>query len=215
MSNFDPEASYNQFKLKELPNSKIILSEECYKKMLSRINMCALSGDELLEYGTFLYGSEIAPNVIYFYHPSQENDYVPRKGEFQITGTRMHKELLINVERNMYECIAHVHTHPKASDVWQYFSYQDYYAIKSLQLNFQPSDGGKIIFFGGLLTVSEKGRPLEDEISFIVYDDKVKEFYKITNIVVKSHGVEYPLKKKKGKTVMNYEYKLCKSPKLI
>ena len=54
----------NQFELPELPNGRIILSEEVYIRFSGVINLCAFSGNKNLEYGTILYGKEIEPNVL-------------------------------------------------------------------------------------------------------------------------------------------------------
>ena len=43
----------NHFGFRELPHSKIILSEKSYIRLAGDINLCALSGEKQLEYGTF------------------------------------------------------------------------------------------------------------------------------------------------------------------
>ena len=187
----------NHFGFRELPHSKIILSEECYTRLVGDINLCALSGEEELEYGTFLYGKEIKPNVIYFDVPSDYNDYEPKYREFNVNvdsngkELMMHKELIQRIEKSIYDCIAHIHTHPFIGGTSRMFSNQDLRMIKSLQQNFQPANGTKKYFFGGLLTVGAKNTSETDEISFVFYDENYG-WYKITNINVLLNNEEIP-----------------------
>jgi len=69
------EGATNHFNFPELPGGKIILSERAYIRLSADINLCAYSGKKELEYGTFLYGREIAPNTILFDSPSAFDDY--------------------------------------------------------------------------------------------------------------------------------------------
>ncbi len=179
----------NHFNFRELPGGKIILTEEAYTRLSGAINLCALSGKEEKEYGTFLYGNEIENNVILFDKPSEFDDYEPTTREFNVNTDSngnelgMHKELIINSEGDKYNCIAHIHTHPYIGGTCRFFSNQDLSMVRSLQSNFQPSSGKKKYFFGGLLTVGVDNKPESDEISFVFYDDNYG-WYKITNIYV-------------------------------
>ena len=192
----------NHFEFIELPNAKIILSNQVYIRLLADINLCAYSGSEGLEYGTMLYGKEIKPNIIYFDIPSETDDYTPASREFDINDTKMYKELINNIEFSKYDCIAHVHTHPYIGGTCRYFSNQDLLTIKNLQEGFQPSNGTKKYFFGGLLTVDPSNIGKEDEISFIYYDENAKNFYKITNISVLNDNNEIPFQKREGKPIV-------------
>ena len=104
----------NQFNFPELPNSRIILSAEVYTRLLADINLCAFSGNKELEYGTFLYGKEIKPNIIYFDIPSKHDDYEPSFREFEVNTDKngneleMHKELIKILDKKKikyYSCI--------------------------------------------------------------------------------------------------------------
>ncbi len=103
----------NHFGFRELPHSKIILSEECYARLARNISLCALSSNQELEYGTILYGNEIEPNVVYFDIPSDYDDYEPKYREFDINldregkESKMYKELTQRIEKSKYDCIAH------------------------------------------------------------------------------------------------------------
>ena len=136
MANDILDGATNQFNFPELPNSRIILSEEVYTRLLGDINLCAFSGNKELEYGTFLYGKEIKPNVIYFYIPSKYDDYEPRFREFEVNTDKygnelnMHKELMYNINQSKYDCIAHVHTHPYIGGTCRFFSNQDLRTIQ-------------------------------------------------------------------------------------
>ena len=208
MANNILNGATNQFNFPELPNSRIILSEEVYTRLSADINLCAFSGSKELEYGTFLYGKEIKPNVIYFDIPSKHDDYEPSFREFEVntdkTGNelKMHKELITNIEESNYDCIAHIHTHPYIGGTCRFFSNQDLRTIQTLQRKFQPNNGKKKYFFGGLLTVGPENTTETDEISFVFYDEN-GGWYKITNITVFLNNQEVPFKREGQKPKMS------------
>ncbi len=208
MDNNTLTGATDQFNFPELPNSKIILSEEVYRRLSADINLCALSGNKELEYGTFLYGKEIGPNIIYFSTPSRYDDYEPSFRELDVNTDkngnelRMHKELIYNIEQSNYDCIAHIHTHPYIGGTCRFFSNQDLRTIQRLQINFQPSNGKEKYFFGGLLTVGPENIQEMDEISFVFYD-KNGRWYKITNIAVRLNNQEVPFKREEQKPKMS------------
>ena len=194
------EGATNHFEFNELPNGKIILSESVYTRLMADINLCAFSGNKELEYGTLLYGKEIRPNVIYFDSPSKYDDYVPMRREFDVNFNKdgkqsnMHKELMMKIANPIYDCIAHVHTHPYIGGTCRFFSNQDLKMIQDLQRDFQPSDGHRVNFLGGLLTVGPENISETDEISFVFYDEN-NGWFKITNISVYLNDEEIPFQK--------------------
>ena len=197
----------NQFNFPELPNGRIILSEEVYARLSGDINLCAFSGNKELEYGTLLYGKEIEPNVIYFDVPSKYDDYVPSFRVFDVNTnengetSKMYQEMMQNINGDKYDCIAHIHTHPYIGGTCRFFSNQDLRMIKSLQTDFQPDNGKHKYFFGGLLTVSPDNDAENDEISFAYYD-KNHGWYKITNISVFLNNQEVPFKREEQRPKM-------------
>jgi len=197
----------NQFMFKELPNSRIILSEKCFIRLSGDINLCAFSGERELEYGTFLYGKEIKPNVIYFDIPSKFDNYIPSYREFNVNTREMLEEKEKHVNESIYDCIAHIHTHPYIGGTCRLFSNQDLKMIKELQLEHQPNDGRKKYFFGGLLTVSSKNTFDTDEINFVFYDDNNDSWYKITNITVFINNREISFKKIVNRPTMQFNDK--------
>ena len=196
----------NQFEFKELPNSRIILSEECFARLSGDINLCAFSGNQELEYGTFLYGKEIKPNIIYFDMPSNFDNYTPSYREFSVNTPEMLEEKYRIVNGNTYDCIAHVHTHPYIGGTCQFFSNQDLRVLKTLQLCHQPNDGRKKYFFAGLLTVSPENIFENDEISFVFYDENNNDWYKITNITIFTDNQEISFNKRGNRPVMQLNY---------
>lgn len=200
------QGATNHFNFKELPNSRIVLSEECYIRLSGDINLCAFSGDKQLEYGTFLYGKEIQPNVIYFDCPSKKEDYLPQSRAFDPSFnargeiSNMHNEFVNMIDDTRYDCFAHIHTHPYIGGTCRYFSNQDLRTIKTLQTDFQPSNNQKKYFFGGLLTVGPENLAETDEISFVFNDNG--DWYKITNIMVFINGKEYSFARELGKPKM-------------
>jgi hypothetical protein len=203
MSNDILQGATNQFNFPELPNSKIILSEKCFIRLSGDINLCAFSGSKELEYGTFLYGKEIEPNVIYFDIPSEYDNYTPSYREFDVNTPEMIGEKEKHVNGTKYNCIAHIHTHPYIGGTCRFFSNQDLRTIKKLQLEHQPDDGRKKFFFGGLLTVSSENLPEKDEISFVFYDENHQKYYKLTNINVLMNKQEIPFNKVNNRPVMD------------
>lgn len=197
----------NQFDFPELPNSRVILSNEVYIRLAGEINLCAFSGNKELEYGTLLYGKEIQPNVIYFDIPSKHDDYVPTKRVFDVNVngngemSEMYKEMIKNITEERYDCIAHIHTHPYIGGTCRFFSNQDLSMVKTLQTDFQPDNGKKNFFFGGLLTVGPENTAETDEISFVFYDEN-NGWYKITNITVFLNNQEVPFKREQQKPKM-------------
>lgn len=200
MSNDILTGATNQFNFRELPHSRIILSEEVYTRLSGDINLCAFSGNKELEFGTILYGREIQPNVIYFDIPSSYDDYVPTKRVFDINMnekseiSQMYKELINAINGKKYNCIAHVHTHPYIGGTCRYFSNQDLKMVETLQRDFQPKNGEKKYFFGGLLTVGPENTADSDEISFVFWDEN-NGWYKITNITACLNNEEIPFKR--------------------
>jgi len=209
MSEIFLQGATNQFSFPELPNSKIILSEEVYARLAGNINLCAFSGNNELEYGTILYGKEIEPNVIYFDYPSKYDDYVPTRRVFDINVnengeiSEMYNELITNIKGLKYDCIAHIHTHPYIGGTCRFFSNQDLNMIKNLQTDFQFNEKNKKYFFGGLLTVGPENISETDEISFVFYDDN-NGWYKITNIMVYVDNQEIPFVREEQKPKMRF-----------
>ena len=82
------------------------------------------------------------------------------------------------------------------------FSNQDLRTIQTLQKKFQPDNGKKKYFFGGLLTVGPENTSETDEISFVFYDEN-GGWYKITNITVFLNNQEVPFKRGENKPKMS------------
>lgn len=114
----------------------------------------------------------------------------------------MHKELMNNINQSKYDCIAHIHTHPYIGGTCRFFSNQDLRTIQTLQKNFQPNNGNKKYFFGGLLTVGEENTGETDEISFVFYDENFG-WHKITNITVFLNNQEVSFKREGQKNKMS------------
>jgi len=113
----------------------------------------------------------------------------------------MLRELHQNINNPKYNCIAHIHTHPYIGGTCRFFSNQDLRTIRSLQDGFQPSDGRKVYFLGGLLTVGKGNNPDDDEISFVFHDDN-HGWYKVTNITVMQNNTEIPFARTNNRTKM-------------
>lgn len=117
----------------------------------------------------------------------------------------MYKELINAIDGKMYNCIAHVHTHPYIGGTCRYFSNQDLRMLETLQKDFQSENGEKKYFFGGLLTVSPENTADSDEISFVFWDEN-NGWYKITNITAYLNNKEISFERSAGKPKMRLQH---------
>lgn len=196
---------YNENEFKSANNFKVVLSEECYTRLLGDANLCGLHmGSDFNEYGTMLYGllkqDQNDNYIFHFITPSEFDDYTPNSKRLNLNTTEMQKELIENAIKkdSPYNCIAHVHTHPYLDITSKFLSEEDLHFYETYFSNWenQAQQNGEILnSLSCLITISASNIPAEDDISFIYYDTNANQFYNIPNISVIMHGQEIPLNK--------------------
>lgn len=191
-------ANINQFNFKELQDSEIMMTQECYIRLMSILNV---TGFQIGEHKCFLYGKEIAPNKILLTDTNKFDDYITTgkgsknpsdHGVYMESSSNIAKELLTKLKANEENFIVcDIHTHPSGisdGDDYRYFSGTDLQsaidfstALKKLAPN--------VKFINGLISVdNNKGNSV---ISF-VWCDNGSQFYKLRNVsIVEKQGDQY------------------------
>ena len=186
-------AHIQQLEFRNNNNIRIILSEECYKKLLYYIHLCGVhTGKENFEYGTILYGNIKGKNgesKIYFDVPSKINDYVFESMKLNVYTGAMVDELIENIidDDASYDCIAHIHTHPYIDETSRFLSDEDltdYRGNYTSINNIAKMKEKKIYTLAGLLTVSPDHLDDKADISFVIYEPDSDEFNHIPQISV-------------------------------
>lgn len=191
------DCSIRQYELPDIPRSKIILSNDVYKRLIEYANKSNKRDNLMTEFGGYIYGIEEAPNVVYF----KSNNEVQMKsysGEIH-TPKKLSEEIQRVIEDTDADCIAHIHTHPfERSHYYPFPSNQDLYTYGFLQEQFNKTDKD-VYFLGGLITpLTGPESPIRiNDICFMFYDKKVKRFYKCSNIYYEDQsGNRNPLSRK-------------------
>ena len=191
-------ANINQYNFKELQDSEIMITQECYIRLMSILN---ITGFRIEEHKCFLYGKEIAPNKILFTETNKFYDYKSTgmgsknpldHSVYMEPSSNIAKELATKIEANQENSIiCSVHTHPSGildSDDYRYFSGGDLQstidfstALKKIAPN--------VTFIEGLISVdNNKGN---SAISF-VWCDNGSQFYRLGNVsIVEKQGDKY------------------------
>lgn len=191
--------SFNQFTdFSELPNSMCIYASSVLDEM--RSNMRETISDNK-ERGFFIYGREIAPNIILFVKTGNNkfktSDGVINNGAVDVTEESANECIrLLSPNQDgyrKYDCVAHFHTHPDLHDglIPEKYSDQDLYIYAYLNTKFIElnNPGGRITpsYFLGTLMCPKK----EDEyggrimVSTVFYDkdhmssDNQLQFFKL------------------------------------
>ena len=213
-----------QYELPELPHGKIILSNEVYNKLYSYACDSNKRDSKMTEFGGYLYGREIAPNVVCFHR----NNIVKMKsgsGDIE-TPEKLCEEIVDIIEKTDCDCIAHIHTHPYRDGYYSLFpSNQDLYTYAYLQEQFNQT-GNEAFFLGGLITpLTKPGAYVRlNDLCFMYYDRNAKRFYKCDNIFYKDeYGNENPLPKityvsndeETGKVLLKEKRTLIQNPNNI
>lgn len=202
LNDFLSKSNIYQYELPELPNSKIVLTEDVYRRLCGFATCSNFSEKYQNEFGGYLFGRTIDDNNILFDRVNMEvNSEEARKF---ITSDAMSREIERTMQDDEVNCVCHVHTHPYAKGLFSGTpSNQDLYTYAWFQEQFNETDKN-VFFMGALITPTENTRDAFNDICFIFYDKKVKRFYKITNIYYKTNdGEEVALSKKDYKQVRN------------
>lgn len=175
-------SSIYQYELPELPNGKIILTENVY------IHLCGLAASSNFfetycdEYGCYLFGQDLGNNIVKFDLLSEKAADVSSKAF--ITSEEMATEVVKKIESKSVDCVCHVHTHPNTEINFSSTpSNQDLYVYAWFSEQFYDCPE-KINYFGALITPTEETKGAFNDICFIFYNKGTSEFYKVTNIFI-------------------------------
>lgn len=186
----DQTASFNQFSLPELPGGEICLSEDVFKHLIE-LGTNKPYGED----GTFIYGTEYAPNKIFLSSYSSYEDYDRSSLQYK-PSSNMQNEYYRKIMDNSTDVIVHFHTHPPYG-YWRRFSDYDLFTLGKLQIHNQPRNSTKkVSYFACLfskgkynetdrtINVDGIGSDYDDQLSFVFYDANVNRLYKVSKVRV-------------------------------
>lgn len=177
-------SSIYQHELDELPGNCIILSNEVFSYLRELALLTFSTSDRAIEYSCYLFGKEITPNNIMFTNIfKKESENLPRVA---VTTLDESRKLIEFAENSIYDCVAHVHTHPKCpGSYYSTPSNGDLYTYAWLNYHFVP-DNKTVYYLGAIITPTETqladGVSTSFDLCFIFYDKNHNNFYKATNI---------------------------------
>lgn len=175
----------------KLPNSKIIISESLFERLMLLIGRSAW---EPSEHMCIFYGKEIGNNVVYFDKVNEAEDYVNKgtgsKNPLDYSVGPGAGQLNLELEKNIKELprgaiIADIHTHPSnvivGEDIneYRYFSNGDIEANLKWRNLITPYN---LIHISGLISVDRINGNMS--ISFIWYDAINRKFCIFEDVVL-------------------------------
>ena len=183
-------ASFNQYNLPELPGGEICLSENVFNHLIELGTKRPYGED-----GTFIYGTEYAPNKIFLSECSSVEDYDIKLLEYK-PSKNMEAEYHKKAMDNTTDVIVHFHTHPPYG-YWRRLSDYDLFTLAKLQIHNQPKNSAKrISYFACLfskgkhsesdrtINVDHIGNETDDQLTFVFYDANVNMLYKVSKVRV-------------------------------
>lgn len=177
-------SSIYQHELDELPGNCIILSNEVFA-YLRELSLSTFStNDRAIEYSCYLYGKEIEDNTIVFSNIfKKESENLSRVA---VTTASESKKIFEFAKNSMYDCVAHVHTHPAfPGTFYSTPSNHDLYTYAWMNYHFVPEDK-TVYYLGALITPTvvqlTDGISISFDLCFIFFDKNYNKFYKATNI---------------------------------
>lgn len=179
-SSLGESAPINSDIINNMPNAKIILSEEVYE-MLQAVQYATAESNQ--EFPFFLYGKETGYNQIEF------NQFISSSGSRQsavasfddkMTGDLTNK-LRANQDNGFVVC--HGHSHPPIGSLHENFSLGDFTSYMQMNQDNEVFKNKHAELTGCLVTNS-------GDINFVYYDSQSNNFYRFTNVYVKSNSQE-------------------------
>ena len=156
--------------------SKIILSENVYKKLMNDIKDVTILKEKEIPF--FLYGEEVEKNTIFFknYYISKENNLVSDEADFS---KDMIADLQDKIKKNINNSfvVCHGHSHPLIGAFHQNFSLGDFTTYMEMNQKNEVFREKKIELVGCVVTTT-------GDINFVFYDNKKQNFYRFTNLYV-------------------------------
>ena len=180
--NFNTYSAYGEMTpinsdiINNMPNSKIILSEEVYGALLGIQDVTNIEKKEI---PFFLYGKEVENNVIefdsYITSSSREN----RQSTETNYDENMRNDLVNKLNNNRYNgfVVCHGHSHPRGS-FSENFSLGDFTSYIQMNQDNQVFKTKQAELTACLVTST-------GDINFVFYDNTSDNFYRFTDIFVK------------------------------
>ncbi len=180
--NFNTYSAYGEMTpinsdiINNMPNSKIILSEEVYGALLGIQDVTNIEKKEI---PFFLYGKEVENNVIefdsYITSSSREN----RQQAETNYDENMRNDLVNKLNNNRYNgfVVCHGHSHPRGS-FSENFSLGDFTSYIQMNQDNQVFKTKQAELTACLVTST-------GDINFVFYDNTSDNFYRFTDVFVK------------------------------
>lgn len=181
--NFNTYSAYGEMTpinsdiINNMPNSKIILSEEVYGALLGIQDVTNIEKKEI---PFFLYGKEVENNVIefdgYITSSSREN----RQSTETNYDENMRNDLVNKINNNRYNgfVVCHGHSHPKRGSFSENFSLGDFTSYIQMNQDNQVFKTKQAELTACLVTST-------GDINFVFYDNTSDNFYRFTDVFVK------------------------------
>ena len=180
--NFNTYSAYGEMTpinsdiINNMPNSKIILSEEVYGSLLGVQDVTNI---EKKEVPFFLYGKEVENNVIEFDSFITSSSRDNRQRAEANYDENMRNDLVNKLNNNRYNgfVVCHGHSHPRGS-FSENFSLGDFTSYIQMNQDNQVFKTKQAELTACLVT--SKG-----DINFVFYDNTSDNFYRFTDVFVK------------------------------
>ncbi len=180
--NFNTYSAYGEMTpinsdiINNMPNSKIILSEEVYGSLLGIQDVTNI---EKKEVPFFLYGKEIENNVIEFDGFITSSSRENRQSTEANYNEKMEKDLINKLNNNRYNgfVVCHGHSHPRGN-FSENFSLGDFTSYIQMNQDNQVFKTKQAELTACLVT--SRG-----DINFVFYDNTSDNFYRFTDVFVK------------------------------
>lgn len=181
--NFNTYSAYGEMTpinsdiINNMPNSKIILSEEVYGSLLGIQDVTNI---EKKEVPFFLYGKEVENNVIEFDNFITSSSRENRQSTEANYNEKMEKDLMDRLNNNRYNgfVVCHGHSHPRGS-FSENFSLGDFTSYIQMNQDNQVFKTKQAELTACLVTST-------GDINFVFYDNTSDNFYRFTDVFVKN-----------------------------
>ena len=174
-------APINSSIINDMPNAKIVLSNSVYEMLLAIQEATLLTNQE---FPFFLYGQEIANNIIEF------NEFISISDNRNSAEASFNQTMINNLESKIKEnlnrsfVICHGHSHPPIGNFHQNFSLGDFTSLVQMNENNPIFKSRKVELVGALVTST-------GDVNFVFYDNLNQNFYRFTKEFVKDKDNKY------------------------
>lgn len=174
-------APINSRIINDMPNAKIVLSDSVYEMLLAIQEATLLTNQE---FPFFLYGQEIANNLIEF------NEFVSVSANRSSAEASFNQTMINNLESKIKEnsnrsfVVCHGHSHPPIGNFYQNFSLGDFTSFVQMNENNPIFKSRKVELVGALVTST-------GDVNFVFYDNLNQNFYRFTKVFVKNKDNKY------------------------